>query len=132
MNPLSLTSLSINSLHSHQHISSLQCCLLLQTLASSLHLHLHVSRHSMCLVSLVLDIRLNTSTFKFFYNIRNTQFWIGIIDIVTTTTTFTCFNPQRKKHRFITINTNNLWSLHSWLFIEIQLNKFTIHTCETW
>ena len=35
-------------------------------LASNVHLHLHVSHHSMCHVSLVLDIRLNTLTFKFF------------------------------------------------------------------
>ena len=36
---------------------------LLQTLASSLHLHLQVSCHSIRFVLLVLDIRLNTSTF---------------------------------------------------------------------
>ena len=58
--------LSINSLHSHLHLSSFQRCLLLQMLASNLHLHLYVSCHSVCLVSLVLDIRLNTLTFKFF------------------------------------------------------------------
>ena len=60
------TPLSINSLHSLQHLSSFQRCLLLKTLASNLHLHLHVSCHFMCLVSLVLDIRLNTLTSKFF------------------------------------------------------------------
>ena len=38
-NPLSHTPLSINSLHSHLHLSSFQRCLLLQTLAFSLHLH---------------------------------------------------------------------------------------------
>ena len=42
VNPLSHTSLSINSLHSHLHLSLFQRCLLLQTLTSSLHLHLHV------------------------------------------------------------------------------------------
>ena len=60
------TLLSINSLHSHQHLSSFQRCLLSQTFASNLHLHLHVPCHFMCLVSLFLDIRLNTLTFKFF------------------------------------------------------------------
>ena len=66
INPLSHTPLSINSLHSHLHLSSFQHCLLLQTLASNLHSHLHVSCHSLCLVSLVLYITLNTLTFKFF------------------------------------------------------------------
>ena len=56
IDPLLLTPLSINYLHSHQHFSSCQCFLLLQTLAYHLHLHLHVSCHFMCLVSLVLDI----------------------------------------------------------------------------
>ena len=64
--PLSHTPLSINSLHSHLHLSSFQRCLLLQTFASSLHLHLHVSCHFMSLVSLVFYIGLNTLTFKFF------------------------------------------------------------------
>ena len=63
--PLWHTPLSINSLHSHLHLSSFQRCLLLQTLESSLHLHLQVSCHFMCLVALVLDIRLNTLAFKF-------------------------------------------------------------------
>ena len=41
--PLSHRPLSINSSHSHRHLSSFQYCLLLQTFASSLHLLLHVS-----------------------------------------------------------------------------------------
>ena len=40
--------------------------LFIVTLGSNLHLHLHVSCHSIYLVSLVLEIRLNTLTFKFF------------------------------------------------------------------
>ena len=66
INPLSHTPLSINSLQSHLHLSSFHHCLLLQMLVSILHLHLHLSYHFMCLVSLVLDIRLNILTFKFF------------------------------------------------------------------
>ena len=65
-NPLSHIPLSINSLHSNLYLSLFQRCLLLKTLAPNLHSHLHVSCHSMCLVSLVIDIRLNTLTFKFF------------------------------------------------------------------
>ena len=56
---------SINSLHSHLHLSLFQRCLLLQALASSLHLHPQVSYHFICLVSLVLDTRLNTLVFMF-------------------------------------------------------------------
>ena len=63
LNPLSHVPLSINSIHSHLHLSSFNPCLLLQILASSLHLHLHVLCHFMRLVSLVFDIRLNTFTF---------------------------------------------------------------------
>ena len=79
MNPLSHTYLSINSLHSHHHLSSFQRCLLLQTLASSLHSHLHVSCHSMCLVSLVLDIRLNTLKFKFLMILGTHNFACGLL-----------------------------------------------------
>ena len=66
INPLSHKPLSIHSLHSHLHLSSFQRCLLLQTPASKLYLLLHISCHSMCFVSLVLDIRLNSLTFKVF------------------------------------------------------------------
>ena len=65
INPLLHIPLSINSLHSHLHLSSVHICLLLQTLASNLHLHLQVLCYSICLISLVLDIRLNTLTFMF-------------------------------------------------------------------
>ena len=63
--PLSQVPLSINSLHSHLHLSSFHLCLLSQTLESSLYLHLQVSCYSMCLVSLVRNISLNALTFKF-------------------------------------------------------------------
>ena len=112
INPLSHTPLSINSLHSHLHLSLFQRCLLLQTLAPNVHSHLHVLRHSMCLVSLVLDIWLNNLTFKFFYNISNTKFCIWLVGIITTTT-------------ILLYNSSPLpltmWGLvlHSWLLIEI-------------
>ena len=66
INPLSHTPLSINSLHSHLHLSSFHRCLLLQIILSNLHIHLHDSCHFMCLVSLVIVFKLNTLTFKFF------------------------------------------------------------------
>ena len=66
INPLSHTPLSINSLHSHVHLSSFHRCLLLQIILSNLHIHLYDSCHFMCLVSLVNVFKLNTLTFKFF------------------------------------------------------------------
>ena len=56
----------------------------------------------MCLISLVFDIRLNTLTIKFLTT-SETQFWIWIIDLVVTTTAFTCFNTKRKEHEMITL-----------------------------
>ena len=85
-------------------------CLLLQTLASNLHLHLQVSCKSVCLVSFVLEIRLNTLMCHLFYNIRNTQFRIWIIDVVTTTTAFTC----------LILKTQVLYYWH----LKFQLNEF--------
>ena len=79
INPLSYTSLSINSQHSHLHLSSFQRCLSLQTLLLNLHLFLHVSCHCMCLVSLVADTRLNTLTFKFFATSGRHNFASGLL-----------------------------------------------------
>ena len=63
---IKILGVDVNFWHPHLYLSSFERCLLLQAFASSLHLHLHVSCHFMCLVSLALDIRLNTLTFKFF------------------------------------------------------------------
>ena len=64
INPLSHVLLSINSLHSHLQFSLFQRCLLLQTLAFSLYLHLQVSYHPICLVSLIIENKFNTLTFR--------------------------------------------------------------------
>ena len=48
--PLSHTPLSIDSLHSHLHLSLFHLCLLLQKIQFNLHMHLHVSCHSSDLV----------------------------------------------------------------------------------
>ena len=45
-----------------------------------------------------------------------------MIDIITTTTAFTCFNAKRKKHSFITININNFWSYFT--FLAVHWNTF--------
>ena len=66
INPLSQIPLSTDSLHSHLQLFLFHRCLLLETISSNLHLHLYFSCHFINLVSLVLDIRLNTLTFKFF------------------------------------------------------------------
>ena len=99
------------------HLSSFQCCLLLQTLLLILHLYLHVSCCSIRLVSLVSDTRLNTLMFKFFTT-SGTQFYTWIIDIVTSTTAFSCFDTERKEHRVIPININNLWSYFTFLIVH--------------
>ena len=65
INPLSHIPLSINSLHSHLHLSLSQRCLSSQAPASNLYLYLQVSCHFICLASLVLDIRLNALLFMF-------------------------------------------------------------------
>ena len=55
-----------------------------------------------------------------------------MIDIITTTTIFTCFNTKWKKHRLISININNLGLvLHSLLLIETQPNKFPLVKLDT-
>ena len=53
-----------------------------------------------------------------------------IIDIVDTTTAFTCFNTKRKKNKIIplTLITCGL-TLYSWFFIEIQLNGTAFNKC---
>ena len=58
---------------------------------------------------------------------RNTQFCIWIIDIVTTTIAFTCFNVKRKKtgSLLLTLTICGL-NLHSSLFIGIHFNGFTL------
>ena len=51
-----------------------------------------------------------------------------IIDIVASTTVFACFNAKRKKNTGssqLALTICGL-TLHSYLFIEIQLNKFTL------
>ena len=60
--------------HSHSQLLIFQINLL-----SHLHLHLNVLCHSMCLVSLVLDIRLNTLTFKFLTTSETYNFARGLL-----------------------------------------------------
>ena len=78
---------------------------------------------SVNLVLLLLDIRLNTLTFKFFYNIRNTNFCIRIINITTTATAFivSIINGKNTGSSPLTLTTCGL-VLHFWFFIQIQLN----------
>ena len=68
---------------------------------------LQVSCHFMCLVSLVLDIRLNTLTFKSF-TVSGTQiFAYGSLILLQLPPHFFNFNPKRIKYRIITINISN-------------------------
>ena len=49
---------------------------------------------------------------------RNSQFCEWIIDIVATTTAFTCFNAIKNRNRVISININNLWSYFTFLIVH--------------
>ena len=81
----------------------------------------------MCLVSLVLDIRLNALTFNFLTTSETQTFAYGLLILL-----------QLPLHLLVLIlkgkNTGSpplrlticYLTLHSWLFIEIQLNKFML------
>ena len=77
----------------------------------------------MCLVSLVLNIRLNTLTFKSFATSGTHIFAYGSLILLRATTTFTCFHNKRIKYGLIAILTLIIFglTLHAWLFIEMQL-----------
>ena len=49
---------------------------------------------------------------------RNTNFSIWIINIITIATTFTCFNAKKIKYWIITININNFRSCFTLLIIH--------------
>ena len=119
LNPLSQTILSTKSSpDSHLHLSSFYICLLLQTATLNLHTHLQVSCHNICLISLIIDIRLNTSTFIFFNSVRNAQFSIWIIDIITISSAFIYFNTVRIEHRLIIVNIYYFWSCFTFLIFH--------------
>ena len=132
MNPLSHIPLSIIYFYSHLDLSLFRCCLLLQALLFSLHLHLHVSSHSMCIVSLVLDIRLNTLTFKFFTTSGTHIFAYGSLILLQLQLHLLVLILKRWKtgSLLLTLTISGL-TLHIWLVIEIHLsgvaaNKFTL------
>ena len=132
--PLSDAPLSINSLHSHMHLSSFQRCLLLKTLASSLHLQLHVSCHFMCLISLVLDIRLNPLTFKFFTTSRTQIFAYGLLILLQLPLhlLILILKGENTGLSLLTLTISGL-ALNFLLFIEIQLRKVALSgfKCDT-
>ena len=115
--------LSINSLHSRLHLWLFQRCLLLQAPSSSLHLHSQASCHSMILVSLVLDTKLNTLTFKCIstsgtHHMDMHIICIWIIDIITTTAAFIYTVGIQKKGSLLLIFTICGLISHSRLFIQ--------------
>ena len=123
IDPLLHTHLSINYLYSHLHLLLFQRCLLLQTLPSNLHLHLQVSCHSMCFASSVLDIRLNTLTFKFLTTSGTHIFAYGSLILLHLPLHLLVLILKRKNtgSSLLTLTVYGL-SLHSWLFIEIHFN----------
>ena len=70
-------------MHLPVHLSLLQCCLLLQTLASNLHLHGQVSCWDACLVLLILEIRFNLlKTNRKFKNVGKQEIQIIFIKMI--------------------------------------------------
>ena len=127
ISPLSQVPLSMNCLLSHMHLSSFRLCLLLQTLASSLHLHLHVSCQSIYLVSLVVDIRLNTLTFKFLTTSGIHNFAYGSLILLQLPLHLLVLILKRKNtgSLLLTLAIYGLLLL-SWSFIEVRFNGFSI------
>ena len=126
--------LSINSLHSRLHLWLFQRCLLLQAPSSSLHLHSQASCHSMILVSLVLDTKFNTLTFKFIstsgtHHMDMHIICIWIIDIITTTAAF--IYTVGIKEGFITVDIYYLWSYFILSIIHSNtFHRFTFNTLQ--
>ena len=128
INPLSHTPLSINSLHSQftfafafiQTFFVITNTCIKSTFAFTSFMPIYVS----CFISSWHKIE----HFKVFYNIRNTQFCMWIIDIVATTAAFTCFNTKWKNTGSspLTLTSCGL-TLHSWLFTEIQLSGAALY-----
>ena len=114
-------------MHSHLHLSSFQCCLLLQTLLINLHLDLHISCYSLRLVSLVPDTRLNTLTFTFFTTSGTHNFAHGLLILLQLPLHLFVLILRRRNTGSspLTLTIYNL-TLHFWLFVEIQLNEFML------
>ena len=119
-------------MHSHLHLFLFQRCLLLQILAPNLHSHLHVSCYAMCLVSLVLDIWLNTLTFKFLTTLGTPNFAHGLLILLQLPLDLLVLILKGKNtgSSLLTLTIFGL-TLHYWLFFEIQLNKFTFLKVDT-
>ena len=123
--PLFHISLSINSLLSHLHLSSFQRCLLLQKLTSNLHLHLHVSCHSICLVSLVLDIKLNTLTFRILPTSGTQSFAWGLLILFQLLLNLLVLILKAKNTGSSPLTLTICGpTLHYWLFIEIACSSW--------
>ena len=80
-------------------------------------MHLQVLCHFMCLVSLVLDIKLNTLTFKYFTVSGIQIFAYGSLMLLQLPFTFTYLNTKRIKQGIIAININNFRSYFIFLII---------------
>ena len=79
---------------------------------------MHVAYHSMCLVSLVLDIKLNTLTFKFLITSGTHNFAYGLLLLLQLPLHLLVFNTKGEKDRPFTINVNNLWSYSTFLIVH--------------
>ena len=63
-----------------------------------------------------------------FYNVSNTNVCIWIVNIITITIAFNCFNTKRVKYGIITIKINHLWSCFTFLIFAFNREFHSI--CE--
>ena len=92
------------------------------------HQHHMISHiHSMCFVSLVLDIKLNILTFNFLPTSETLNFVNGLLILLQLPLHLLILILKGEKidPLLLTLTVGGL-TLYSWLFIEIQLNKFTL------
>ena len=101
--------------------------MLLRTLPSSLHLNLHIPWHYMGFVLLVLDMRLNTLTFKFFITSGTYIYACGSLILLQLPLNLLVFMLKEKNtgSLLLTLTIRGL-TLRSWLIMEIQLNEFML------
>ena len=111
------TPLSINSLHSYLHFYH----------SNVVYHYKQVSCHSMCLVSLVLDIKLKTLTFKFLTTSVTHDFPCGLLILLQLPLQelVLILKDKNTGSSPLTLTVCGL-TLRSWLFIEIQLKELTL------
>ena len=116
INPLSHTPLSINSLH--------YTCIYLHSSAVYYYKHCHLIYTCIYKFHVILDIRLNTLAYKFFTISVTHNFACGLLIFLQLPLHLFILILKVKKNTgssLLTLTICDL-TLHSWLFIEMQLS----------